>query len=41
MKLSPRTFKNVKTSSFSHFLFYIGAIISSVTEVLTLGGKLR
>jgi len=34
MKLSPRTFKNVKISSFSHFLFYI-AIISGVIKELS------
>jgi len=34
------TLKNVKISSFLHFLFYI-AIISGVTKVLSQGGKLR
>jgi len=38
MKYSPRTFKNVKMSSFLHFLFYI-AIISGVTRGLSLAGK--
>jgi len=40
MKQSPRTLKNVKISSYLHFLFYI-AIISGVTRGLSQGGKLR
>jgi len=41
MKQSPRTFKNVKISSFLHFLFYIAVIISGVAKGLSQGGKLR
>jgi len=37
-KYSPRTFKNIKMSSFLHFLFYI-AVISGVTRDLSQGGK--
>jgi len=39
MKYSPRTFKNVKISSFLHLLFDIG-IISGVTKGLSQGGNL-
>jgi len=39
IKYSPRTFKNVKMSSFLHFLFYI-AVIHCVTRGLIQGGKL-
>ena len=37
---SSRTFKNVKISSFLHFLFYT-TIISDVTKGVRHGGKLR
>jgi len=39
MKYSPRTFKNVKVSSFFHLLFDI-VIISGVTRGLSQGGNL-
>jgi len=38
MKYSPRTFKNVRMSSFLHFLLYV-AIISGVTRGLSLAKK--
>jgi len=39
MKYSLRTLKNVKMSSFSHFLFYL-VIISGVTRSFSQGGNL-